>query len=361
MPAFIHRIGTAVPEHRYEQAYIRDTVAGWLNADRRWRRVLDRVFDRAGIEQRYSVLPDFRRGEGPFLDGEAYAAPSTGTRNAIYVREARVLAAAAAAKALDGGGIFGRDDVTHVVTVSCTGFVAPGPDVHLIRDLGLSPHVQRTHVGFMGCYGAFPALRVAQGFCRADPEAVVLVVCVELCTLHLDPQVSLDSLLSTALFADGAGAVVVSARRPDHGTGYALERFATSLSEDDDEMAWTIGDRGFRMRLSGAIPNLVHAGVAAALERLWREGGGTDEPSSHWAVHPGGPAVLDRVEDAMGLPPDSLAVSRSVLADYGNMSSATILFILERLRAQHDGEGQSLTALAFGPGITIESAVLRFA
>lgn len=349
-----------MPEHRYDQTFIRDTVAGWLDADRRWQRLLGRVFEHSGINQRHSVLPDFIRGSGPFVSDGRYAAPTTATRNEIYAREARRLAATAATQALDEGERFGRADVTHVVTVSCTGFVAPGPDVHLVRDLGLARSVHRTHVGFMGCYGAFPALRIAHDFCSADPSAVVLVVCVELCTLHLDPQPSLDSLLSTALFADGAAAVVVSSELPERGEGYGLEHFATSLTDDDDEMAWTIGDHGFRMRLSGAIPNLVHGAVATALEPLWEVAGLEPRDVTAWAVHPGGPAVLDRVEDAMDLPDGALAASRSVLADYGNMSSATILFILERMRERYAGQDGRLTALAFGPGLTIESAVLSF-
>lgn len=359
MPAYLHQIGSAVPATRYDQAFVRDTVAGWLgaSADRRLGRLVGRVFDRAGIDQRHSVLPDFARGEGPFLDGGRYAAPSTAVRNEIYAREAIRLAADAARRALEGTD---RERVTHVVTVSCTGFMAPGPDVHLVRSLGLRPSVQRTHVGFMGCYGAFPGLRIAQAFCAADPEAVVLVCCVELCTLHFDPQAHLDSLLSTALFADGAAAAVVSGELPAPGTGYALDRFETTLTDHDDEMAWTIGDRGFRMRLSGAIPRLVRGEVVRALEPLWQAVGAGPDDVAAWAVHPGGPAVLDAVEDAFCLDADALAASRAVLARYGNMSSATILFVLEKLRRDRDDRAGNVAAMAFGPGLTLESTVLRF-
>ena len=359
MPAYLQRIGTAVPPTRYDQSFVRDTVAGWLGAsdDRRLGRLVGRVFDRAGIDQRHSVLTDFARGDGPFLDGGRYAAPSTSVRNEIYAREANRLASEAARRALDGTD---RARVTHVVTVSCTGFMAPGPDVHLVRSLGLPPSVQRTHVGFMGCYGAFPGLRLAHAFCAADPEAVVLVCCVELCTLHFDPQAHLDSLLSTALFADGAAAAVVTGAPPTVGTGYALERFATTLTDHDDEMAWTIGDRGFRMRLSGAIPRLVRGEVARALEPVWHAVGAGPDDVAAWAVHPGGPAVLDAVEEAFCLDADALAASRAVLARYGNMSSATILFVLDELRRSRDDAAGTVAAMAFGPGLTLESAVLRF-
>lgn len=360
MPAFIHSFGTAVPEHRYDQDFIRDTLSGWLGgaADRRVARRVDRVFANAGIERRYSVLPDFARGTGPFLDGAEYSAPATSVRNAIYETEARRLAVRAAEDALSGE--FDAAEVTHVVTVSCTGFVAPGPDVHLVRDLGLAPTVHRTHVGFMGCYGAFPGLRLAQAFCNADPTAVVLVVCVELCTLHLDPDTTLDSLLSTALFADGAAAAVVSASRPADGTGLALGPFATTLTDHDEEMAWTIGDQGFRMRLSGAIPRIVRTEAAEALGRLWRAAARGPGEMAAWAVHPGGPAVLDAVADAACLPEEALGASRSVLRDFGNMSSATVLFVLDRLLLAGGPRQGSIAAVAFGPGLTIESAVLEF-
>lgn len=360
MPAFIHRIGTAVPEHRYEQDFIRETVGRWLNpsGERRLTRLLERVFRNAGIERRYSVLPDFADGSGPFLDGAEYAAPATSVRNEIYATEARRLGLRAARDALEG---FDPTRITHVVTASCTGFVAPGPDVHLVRDLGLSPHVHRTHVGFMGCYGAFPALRLAQAFCRADPEAVVLVVSMELCTLHLDPDPSLDSLLSTALFADGAAAAVVASEPPPPGRGYRLGPFATQLTDHDEDMAWTIGDRGFRMRLSGAIPRLVRGEVDAALRTLWARAGAGPREMEAWAVHPGGPAVLDAVESALCLPEDALQASRGVLNDFGNMSSATVLFVLDRLRRETSGRSGRVAAMAFGPGLTIESAVLDFA
>lgn len=359
MPAYVQQIGSAVPATSYDQAFVRDTVARWLGAasDRRLGRLVERVFDRAGIERRHSVLADFAEGAGPFLDGGRYAAPSTGVRNDIYAREANRLAAEAAERALVGTV---RDRVTHVVTVSCTGFVAPGPDVHLVRALGLRPSVQRTHVGFMGCYGAFPGLRLARAFCEADPDAVVLVVSVELCTLHFDPQTHLDSLLSTALFADGAAAAVVAAAPPEPGRGYALDHFATTLTEHDDEMAWTIGDRGFRMRLSGAIPRLVSGEVARALEPLWHAVGAGPDQVAAWAVHPGGPAVLDAVEGALCLDGDALAASRAVLASYGNMSSATVLFVLERLRRERADRDGRVAAMAFGPGLTLESAALRF-
>ena len=362
MPAYIHRFGTAVPEHSYDQDFIRETITGWLVEDRegegrRLARRIDRVFRHAGIDRRHSVLPDFERGAGPFLDGVSYAAPATSVRNAIYDREARHLAVSAAQRALEEG--FDRSRITHVVTVSCTGFVAPGPDVHLVRDLGLAPSVQRTHVGFMGCYGAFPGLRLAQAFCGSDPDAVVLVVCVELCTLHLDPDESLDSLLSTALFADGAAAVLVTGAPPPTGTGYALGPFTTALTEHDDEMAWTIGDHGFRMRLSGSIPRIVKGEAVSALARLWQAAARGPTDMVAWAVHPGGPAVLDAVEDVVCLPDDALDASRGVLRDFGNMSSATILFVLERLRSTVGDRSGPVAALAFGPGLTIESAVLE--
>jgi predicted naringenin-chalcone synthase len=253
-------------------------------------------------------------------------------------------------------------DVTHVVTVSCTGFYAPGPDIEVVRALGLDPAVQRYHVGFMGCYGAFPALRTAADLCRADPDAVVLVVAVELCTLHLHPAEDVDTVLSSSLFADGGAAAVVTARPAPAGTPLLeLDRFASALVvEGEHDMAWTIGDQGFDMVLSSQVPRLVEAHLPQALKPLigdGRDGRGVAEIDL-WAVHPGGRSILDRVQSALDLPAERLAASRSVLRRYGNMSSATVLFVLADLLAGATPEPASVCALAFGPGVSVESALL---
>jgi predicted naringenin-chalcone synthase len=260
---------------------------------------------------------------------------------------------------------FEAADVTHVITISCTGFFAPGPDIHVVRALGLPGSTQRYHVGFMGCYAAFQGLKMAEAFCRADPEAVVLVLSVELCTVHLQFNDDTDDLLAGALFADGAAGALVSARPPGGGTGArpVLEfgGFHADLAvEGEDDMAWTVGDQGFKMRLSTYVPAIIEANLAPVVQAVLDRAGIPEDQVAWWAIHPGGRAILDRVQASLGLADPQLAASREVLRDYGNMSSATILFVLKALvDGAHARPDDAVFAMAFGPGLTLESGLFR--
>ena len=359
MTSRILAIETAVPETVLSQARARDLLAGQPGRSRLGERLTRAAFDASAIDTRRTVLPELAHGGStPFL-GEGVVLPaSTGLRNALYAREAPALAVAAARQALDAAGVR-PDEVTHVVTVSCTGFVSPGPDLALVKALGLPVSTSRLHVGFMGCCGAFPALRAADAACAADPDAVVLVVCVELCTVHLGASDDPEQIVAMSLFGDGAAAAVVATRDSERAT-LELHSFRTSVLPDSiDEMTWTIGDQGFVMRLSAQVPAHLGAGIREALSPLL----GGDSPDGAvtsaidaWAVHPGGRAILDRVEEGLGLPPEALADSRAVMAEFGNMSSGTVLFVLRRmLRAGVEGR---VCAMAFGPGLTLEAAIL---
>ncbi len=377
----IHAVGTALPPHRYPQPYVRQVMGRWIGGDRRTDKLLDRVYRASAIDARHSVLDDFlpERGDpheegrpvatpSPFRDPDGgFRSPSTGERNALYARHAPVVAEAAARDALAHGGELEAADVTHLITVSCTGFFTPGVDLHLQRSLRLSPSVERYHLGFMGCFAAFPALRMAQAFCAADPRAVVLIVTVELCTLHLQPSADIDGVLAASVFADGAAAALVSARPP---TGpqrpLAIERHATAITRDGgDTMAWTIGDTGFDMTLTAYVPKVLEAETAEALAPLFADAavpGLAAGDVRWWAVHPGGRAIVDKVAAAMALPAPAVAASRAVLRRAGNMSSATVLFVLAELMDRNlpgPAAGEPLVALAFGPGLTVDSALLR--
>lgn len=365
VPVSIRAIETVVPATVLAQPDVRDLFARQPGVPRLRARMIGSVFDAAAIDTRHTVLSELA-GNGSagagFLDpatGELRALP-TGRRNDVYREAAAELFVAAAKQALSNAPGVAPADVTHVVTVSCTGFYAPGPDIEIVRALGLTPAAQRYHVGFMGCYGAFPALRAAADFCRADPDAVVLVVAVELCTLHLHAAEDADSILSCSLFADGGAAAVVTARPAPPGTPVLdLDRFSSALVvEGEGDMAWTIGDAGFDMVLSGRIPRLVERHVRTALEPLLGAGGDGYPEVAHWAVHPGGRSILDRVQSALGLAQDQLAPSREVLRRYGNMSSATVLFVLRALLAEATATPAGVAALAFGPGVSVESALL---
>ena len=360
-------LSTAVPTTRLVQTEVEQVFGSQPGLSRLAQRIVSTSFSLSGIDHRYTVLDELTL-DGPAPDeptfydraGGLLLDPGTSVRMDHYAEHASRLYVEAGQAALDAVPSIAAADVTHVITVSCTGFYAPGPDFVLARDLGLRAGVQRYHLGFMGCYGAFPALRAAADFCRADPDAVVLVVAVELCTLHLRTAEDTDTLLSCSLFADGGAAAVVTARPAPAGTPLLdLDRFASALVvEGEHDMAWTIGDQGFEMVLSGQVPRLVGAHVRHALTPLLGPGGQGYPGVDSWAVHPGGRSILDRVESALELAPEQLAPSREVLRRYGNMSSATVLFVLHSLlQAPPTGAGR-VCALAFGPGLSVESALL---
>ncbi|BDZ51724.1 naringenin-chalcone synthase [Frondihabitans sucicola] len=365
----IRSLETAVPQNVVRQDALRDLFASQPAFGRLGKRLVTAAFDASAIETRHTVLDELVPGAGPehpaFLEPGA-AAPGTGARNAAYVAHAGPLALEAARKTLASSGAqdLTAQDVTHVITVSCTGFSAPGVDLAVAQGLRLAPSTQRLHLGFMGCYAAFPALRAAQQFCLADPAAVVLVVCVELCSLHLHVTDDTDTIVANSVFADGAAAALVTARPAPVGTPLLeLDAFESALvPEGESEMAWTIGDQGFDMVLSTYVPRLLEQNIGEILKPLLARDARLDgrAPASvdRWAVHPGGRSILDRVQTALELSEGQLADSRDVLREYGNMSSATILFVLRRILLGAVDGPERVAALAFGPGLTVESALM---
>lgn len=362
MTARIVSIGTAVPATRLPQDHVRDLFASQPGIDRLTQRRIHAAFGASAIEHRHTVLaelsdaPPAERDDPPFLDASrALLSPTTGQRNALYTRVAPELSAVAARNALTDAGI-AASVVTHVVTVSCTGFFAPGPDYRLVRDLGLPTTAERYHLGFIGCAAALPALRLAARLAQSQPDAVVLVVCTELCSLHVRASDDPQQIVAASVFADGAAAAVVTAAGVGRAGGLELDRFGTALTDEgESDMVWTIGDNGFEMVLSAEVPRIVGREIRGAVDRFV----GDDRAPDVWAVHPGGRSVLDRVEAGLELEPDALAASRAVLRDYGNMSSVTILFILRALLYDDTvADGARVAGLAFGPGLTVESALL---
>ncbi|WP_375285483.1 type III polyketide synthase [Sphingomonas sp.] len=341
--SFLNAVATAAPDHDVHAAF-----EGWARArlDARAARVFERMATRSGIRHRWSVLPRAEQGGSPVMPGGFYAAdwPGTAARMRVYAEAAPALAIAA----IDRLGL-SLDGVTHLVVASCTGFVAPGIDQIVARAIGLAPSVERTLIGFMGCYAAVAALRTARHIVRSEPDARVLVVCVELSTLHLQETRSLESLLAMLQFGDGAAAALVTAEP----RGFELRQpFATTLAYSDALIRWDITDQGFAMTLSGEVPGRIAAALADPETAPLVTGGHDPAGIDGWAVHAGGRSILDAVEHGLELPADALQASRSVLANYGNMSSATLMFVLARML-----EGppvRSGVALAFGPGLAAE-------
>lgn len=350
--AYLNAIGFATPRHDIHQAFI-----GWARSQlpgERQRRLFDRMAGRAGIGHRWSVLPVGADGGSPVDAGGFYDTPSlpgTGARMNVYAQAAPDLGVEAI-EALRAKIALG--ELTHLVVASCTGFVAPGIDQIIARRLGLAPSVERLLIGFMGCYAAVAALRTARHIVRSTPDARVLVLCVELSTLHLQSTDEIEPLLAMLQFGDGAAAALVTAEP----SGFAIGTpFATTLPQSDELIRWNITDRGFAMHLSGEVPARIAAGLADPAFALAATGGRAPAEIDGWAVHAGGRSILDAVEQALDIDPAALAVSRAVLADYGNMSSATLMFALAGLL---DGPPvEEGVALAFGPGLAAEGFGFR--
>lgn len=365
MSAYILRIETAVPDFAYAQDFAREKIKSWTESERD-RRIIHTVHRRSGIDHRHSVCAEFGnpdvRGIFAGSSGSQAGNPSTRERNDVFIRESRKLGIQAAAKALAACPEIRKEEITHVITVSCTGFSNPGLDYFVVTDLGLAPSTQRYHLGFMGCYAAFPALRMAQQFCEANPEAVVLVLSVELCSLHLQVTGNPNQILANAIFADGAACAIVHGRQGLAPRSlYRLDRFASELATDGvEDMAWSIGDHGFDIVLSSYVPDIIESNIGRFVEPVLRASGLQQSDVGFWAVHPGGKAIVDKVQSSLGLPADALDVPREVLRRYGNMSSATILFVLKEGQARmRFATAQPVFAVAFGPGLTIEMAVLQ--
>ncbi|MFN8349289.1 MAG: type III polyketide synthase [Spirosomataceae bacterium] len=358
MPAYITSIGTAVPEHAIDQSSIAEFMvrASRLNAvEARKLRVLYRS---TKIRQRHSVLKDYGQTDNfEFYpntpDLEPF--PTVSQRMLAYRRHALPLAL----KSLKSlGSSLNPNTVTHLITVSCTGLYAPGLDIELVEALQLSRQTQHTSINFMGCYGAFNGLKMADAIVQANPEAKVLLVCIELCTLHFQKKTDENYLLSNALFSDGAASVLIEGK--PQGLSLALKSFHCDLLfEGRDDMAWHVADFGFEMVLSSFIPRLVKGGLGELMAQLREQ---TElPPFAYYAIHPGGRAILEAAESQLGLTADDNRYAYEVLRDFGNMSSCTVLFVLQKLIQERTREdaGKYIFSCAFGPGLTLETGIFQ--
>jgi alpha-pyrone synthase len=347
--AYLNRIATAVPQHDVHDAFV--LFAEKMLANPRLHPVFHRMVSRARIAHRYSFL-DPQEDSRHFSSNGAHefyrlgSFPDTAQRMELFEQSAPVLMK----KAVDRLALSEkeRSSITHVLVTCCTGLYAPGLDFEIVDHLGLSPGVERTMVGFMGCYAAINALKLARHIVRSDPKAAVLMVNLELCTLHLQETQELEQVLSFLIFADGAAASLISASEQ----GFALDSFKAEMVPSTRELiTWKIRGLGFDMFLSGQVP--AELGLALHERMLLTERDGIDL----WAVHPGGRSILDAVEKGLELPAGALVASREVLSSFGNMSSATVMFVLQRMMQQAQ-PGQRGCAMSFGPGLTAET--MRF-
>lgn len=369
-------LGTALPTLHASQTEIGQWMADSFLGQRRLGRVIRMIHSQSGIETRYACANTLGGPvkESRFAPGNApEQSATTVERMAIYEREAGPLGTAAAQQALksyahktDQPLAQVAGSITHLIAISCTGFFAPGLDYVLAKALNLPPTVRRTLIGFMGCAAMFNGLRTAMEIVRGQPQARVLIVSVELCSLHCQPSAEYPLLVGDSIFSDGASACLVGQPRPDEGDFFRMDEFYTAIQPNTQaDMAWQIGNHGFVLHLSPEIPHHIAKAAPPALHALF----GSTSPQ-FWAIHPGGRAIVDRLAEVFELTPADQAASRSVLRQYGNMSSATILFVLETLRqtlahnlARNGREHAPVTgvAMAFGPGLVVEMSRLTYA
>jgi predicted naringenin-chalcone synthase len=363
MSFVIRGLATARPAYSVRQSDAAELAEQFIAGEARQLRGLPALFKRTRVRTRGSVLFEDDNGSAPRQSFFWPAAspedhgPGTADRMQRYAQDAIPLAVSAARRAFDGNGIAPRD-VTHLVTVSCTGFFAPGVDIALMKQLDLAATLGRLNVGFMGCHGALNGLRAAQALGAMDPSAVVLLCAVELCSLHYQYGKDPEQLVANAIFADGAAALLGQAAQVSTAGGWQLVSCGSCvIPETDDAMTWRVGNHGFEMTLSAKVPSLIEKHLRPWLEDWLSRSGRKLGDIRSWAIHPGGPRILSSVAAALELPPAATAVSKEVLAECGNMSSPTVLFVLDRLREQ--GAPGPTVALAFGPGLVAEAALFE--
>lgn len=351
-----------MPPYRHHQDDILRFMLNAYQPEAEDRRKISLLYERSGIKTRYSVIPDY---SVPLTERLFYPAsadlepfPNIDQRMALYHEHATRLSLDAVNDARNGE--WDMTEVTCLITVSCTGMSAPGLDILLMEALNLPSNIQRSSVNFMGCYAAIHALKMADNICKNDKNARVLIVCTELCTIHFQKDCEMDSIASGLLFADGSAAVLVSGDDHPSKNSLVIGSFYSEVAlHGQKDMAWHVSGKGFLMRLSAYIPQLLQAGVGPLLEKALAAGHYSRSEITGWAIHPGGRKILETIGRELELTKDDLASCFKVLSDYGNMSSPTILFVLKDIITQPGTHDKKIFGAAFGPGLTMETVILE--
>jgi prepilin-type processing-associated H-X9-DG protein len=362
--SYITAIGTANPAHRFSQSIIAEFMTRAMKLNNGDSRKLKTIFRASGIEFRHSVLEDYGRIKdftfyADSVDLEPF--PGTEKRLQIFRQHALTLSLASFNDMIQSFPVFDIRDITHVIVVCCTGMYAPGLDIDLVNSLKLSSTVQRTAINFMGCHASFNALKIADALCKSQAQAKVLIVCTELCSLHFQRAASEDNLLANALFADGSASLLVETNTRSR-LKLKLENFHSDLAlAGISDMAWTIGNLGFEMKLSAYVPDLIRKGIAGLTNSLLEKISANLSDIQHFAIHPGGKKILQVIEAELQINKNKNDAAYHVLRNYGNMSSPTVLFVLKEIIRNLNGsnDGERVLSFAFGPGLTLESMVLR--
>lgn len=352
-------IGTAVPAHKHQQSTILDFMQRVYALNEADKRKLKFLYRQSGIETRYSVIPDYSL---PTAEWQFYSPsenlepfPKLELRMKWYQQYAAPLSLQAIAQCIEN---FAENKITHLITVSCTGMSAPGLDLELLKLLQLPATTFRTSVNFMGCYAAIHALKIADAFCKADKKANVLIVCTELCTLHFQKENTVDNITSSMLFSDGAAAVLVTGNEEQEGL--TIDHFYSMVApKGRQEMAWELSSKGFLMTLSGYVADMIGENFDELVQNALTAARLGKEKITHWCIHPGGKKILEAVHNSLGFTNGQLQHGYDVLRDYGNMSSPTVLFVLQKImQGLSKQEPNKIFGAAFGPGLTMETFIL---
>lgn len=355
--ADIISIATSVPDHCHKQSGILHFMQDIYALDDADKRKLKFLYDHSGIDTRYSVIEDYgATAQRSFIPEQKDAAfPSLEQRMEIFDKEALSLSVKAINRCLQG--IITPQQITHLITVSCTGMSAPGLDLALMEEMKLPPDIFRTSINFMGCYAAIHALKLAKMICDSEVDANVVLVCTELCTLHFQKEFTEDNAASSLLFADGCAAVLVS-NNIKHANALSLRGFYSHVEQKGkSDMAWQLSSKGFLMTLSSYVPQLIQEDINRLVEAATKHNHLSLQDITHWCIHPGGKRILDMIQKQLQLCDASLAYSRDVLSRYGNMSSPTVLFVLKEMMDKRNSEPAKILGMAFGPGLTMETFI----
>ncbi|MBC7383465.1 MAG: type III polyketide synthase [Bacteroidia bacterium] len=353
--SYLYNIACCLPDFKMAQRDLATYMSALYSISDKDKDKIRIMYERSGIDYRFSCLPDFDPAAKNKLFTDTTSEPGMSDRMNIYFKEAVPLAKRTAEQSKK------NEVVTHLISVSCTGMAAPGLDLLLVKALGLNPTLERTSVNFMGCYALFHALKMADHICKSTSNAKVLIVSVELCTLHFQKTYSSDQVAANLLFGDGASACIVSAEKPVNEKYFCINRFYSEIIEKgENDMTWRLSETGFLMTLSAYIPALIEAGIGAITKKALQQLKVQQNAIEHWAIHPGGRRILDNIQKELKLPQHALKDSYKVLKEVGNLSSATLLFVLNQIiNSENYNPIQPVFAAGFGPGLTVETMLMN--
>ncbi|MEJ7627829.1 MAG: type III polyketide synthase [Ferruginibacter sp.] len=358
-------IATGVPRYRYRQGELFSFADKVYSKDAKESRKLKFLYDHSGIAERYSVLPDFNL---PAVERSFFSVmddlepfPTVENRMKTFNSEAVILSMSTIEECIKGK--ISKQEITHLITVTCTGLSAPGLDLQVMEEMDLPRNIVRTSINFMGCYAAIQAMKMADAFCNNEPGANVIIVCTELCTLHFQKNISPDNITASLLFGDGCSALLVQ-NNGSNNKGIRIKNFFSDVSfKGKKDMAWQISSVGFLMTLTGYIPDLIKEDFKNLADKAFKAAGVDINDITHWCIHPGGKKILEAIAKSTGIKNEELQYSYDVLHDYGNMSSATILFVLKKILADLEETREISPVIfgaAFGPGLTMETFIATY-